>query len=349
MQLLLSICIPTYNRVNELIELIDTLLTIPRDDFEIVITDNQSTDHTQKAIMAYSDPRVRYCYNEEPIPALMNTIHSMFNGRGKYILYCNDRDLLYADQIQKLMCLLENRDYSFVHSFDNCKNSGEVKEFEKGYESLLHQNLCRHPSGMVFNRQLMEETVEENTFIDLVPYVYTYDFLMLELIKYKKSALVDCCYWGRRPPVYLGTHRAGTGNNYYFFPECRERTFHKFFEYIICNDDNRYTEQQKKGLLQRLYTQFCTLFCNYKLCMSDKNETAHYGLTPEHVSTAKMLRIFAAFYSRSIERFENMKLDNKYIRYVCKQRVHCYCKVVFCCLKIDIWNMVKWLKETVDK
>lgn len=73
----------------------DDVLTIDREDFEIVITDNQSTDGTRDVITGYSDSRVQYCENAEPLPALLNTIRSIYNARGKYALYCNDRDLLF--------------------------------------------------------------------------------------------------------------------------------------------------------------------------------------------------------------------------------------------------------------
>ena len=66
----LSICIPTYNRIAQVSEVIDELLTIDSNEFEIVITDNMSTDGTKEKILSYTDSRVRYCGNTEPLPHL---------------------------------------------------------------------------------------------------------------------------------------------------------------------------------------------------------------------------------------------------------------------------------------
>jgi glycosyltransferase involved in cell wall biosynthesis len=42
----LSVCIPTFNRSERLMEIVLELLTFEHPDFRIVITDNCSTDNT---------------------------------------------------------------------------------------------------------------------------------------------------------------------------------------------------------------------------------------------------------------------------------------------------------------
>ena len=344
MSLLLSICIPTYNRISELSELIDLLLTIERDDFEIVITDNQSTDNTRQVLLSYTDKRLRYCCNDEAIPALLNMIHSIYNGKGKYVLYCNDRDILYPNEVVQLMEILEKDDYSFIHSTRHSEYcSQKLDVFNKEYESLINQHCNRHPSGMVFNRKLMEEHIDENIFGDYLQYIYTYDFLMLELFKYEKSAFYHCGYWGTRPVSYLRDHKAGTGPNLYFLPENREKTFYGIIDFIFGRNRFHLQLHEKQQVAKALYMHFAVLFCNYKLCLADVNETAHYGVERKHISTSEMIKIYKGFFYRSLERIKQEEDGEKIANYVKKQKIHLSICVIKSCIKIDILNCIKFL------
>ena len=326
--------------------MIDAVITIDRDDFEIVITDNQSTDGTRDVITGYSDSRVRYCENAEPLPALLNTIRSIYNARRKYALYCNDRDLLFPENIGKLLKFLENKELSFVH---NSKFGEGTVEYKKGFDSLFHQDLCRHPSGMVFNRRIIEKYIDEDSFQKHLASIYTYDFLMIDLLSYENSALVDLQYWGKRPIEYIRSHRAGTGNNYYFLPENREKTFYAYFDYIFENDRFALSENEQLLLSKRIYGKFCKLFCNYKLCMSDMNETAHYGLDRQFISTRKMLRIYCDYYARSIHYFQHQSYALSFIAEIPKWKHSCCFKVLKCCLKIEVLNALKLLNRFCSK
>lgn len=60
-----SVVIPTYNRVGILNRSIDSVLGQAFSDFELIIIDNGSTDHTGEWLKQnYSDPRIRYHYQQ---------------------------------------------------------------------------------------------------------------------------------------------------------------------------------------------------------------------------------------------------------------------------------------------
>lgn len=342
--MILSICIATYNRADVLKELIDSLLEINCDDFEIVVTDNCSTDDTKRIILNYTDKRIRYILNKKPIPALLNVIHSIYNAKGKYALYCNDRDVLYPQKIYKLIDFLKNQDLSFVFCPRKSRYNENLTIFEKGYDSLIHQECVHHPTGMIFNRDLMEIYLKEEEYYKYVDVIYTYDFLMLDLFKYEKSAICNLGYWGTRSTEYIGTHRAGTGSNLYFMPETRSRTFYAIVEHIFKDNIYCLTEKEKKSLLKKLYTYFAILFCNYKLCMSDKNESAHYGLQRKYISIVSMIKIYNAFFSESLEKIKNI-FNYDVIKYIKKKKVKYLITLIKSCIKIDILTIAKALKN----
>ena len=69
-----SIGLPVYNGENFLEEAVESLLAQTFEDFELIISDNASTDRTKAICQAYAaqDDRVRYFRNHENIGASGN-------------------------------------------------------------------------------------------------------------------------------------------------------------------------------------------------------------------------------------------------------------------------------------
>ncbi len=59
-----TIIIPTYNREQFLKRTIDSILMQTFKDFELLIIDDGSTDHTKDLIDTYGDNRIIYHYKE---------------------------------------------------------------------------------------------------------------------------------------------------------------------------------------------------------------------------------------------------------------------------------------------
>lgn len=343
MKKILSICIPTYNRIAELSEIIDALLTIDSNDFEIVITDNMSTDGTKEKILSYTDSRVRYCGNTEPLPPFINMIHSIFNAQGKYALYCNDRDVLFPKEIPSLIEMLRQNEFAFVYTSSKSKiDEGEWSVFDRGFESLMNNSCIHHPTGMVYNRTLIEKYLKEEVYGKYLQYINTYDFLMLDLFFYGKSAHFSNKYWGTREIEFIKKNKSGT--QIYFSPEIREKMFYGIVDHIFLENDYKLTFEQKQKLINKIYKEFCFLFCKYKACMADENETAHYGLDKEYISTAKMLRLYRNFFNRSLAHLECKKYEVNLIKYIRSRTMLFYLEIIKNCLKIDLINIYKKLK-----
>jgi glycosyltransferase involved in cell wall biosynthesis len=67
-----SVVIPTYNRANLLKYGIQTVLEQKFGDFEIVVSDNCSSDNTEEIVKNLNDPRIKYFKTEKNIPMLEN-------------------------------------------------------------------------------------------------------------------------------------------------------------------------------------------------------------------------------------------------------------------------------------
>jgi abequosyltransferase len=130
--LLLSLCIPTYNRLMLLTEALSAII-IQIDDkvtrsVEILISNNASTDDTEKyvkeVIAKHPHLQIRYFCNEENMGADTNIYRVIRQAKGEWIYVLSDDDILLPGGLAKLLELIEKYP-SFdafclnMYSFDN--------------------------------------------------------------------------------------------------------------------------------------------------------------------------------------------------------------------------------------
>ena len=92
---LLSIGLAVYNGERHLAQAIDSLLAQDVGDFELIISDNASTDATEAICREYAaaDPRVRYIRNAENIGAAANYNRVFELSTGRYFMWGSDDDV----------------------------------------------------------------------------------------------------------------------------------------------------------------------------------------------------------------------------------------------------------------
>lgn len=116
---LVSIGFPVYNGERYVEGALDALLAQTFEDFEIVISDNASTDGTPEICRAYAarDPRVRYHRNETNLGHTINTNQVVHMARGRYYRQHHDDDLMEPTCLQACVEALEaNPDAVLAHT-----------------------------------------------------------------------------------------------------------------------------------------------------------------------------------------------------------------------------------------
>ena len=98
---LVSICIPCYNAGETSKETIQSLINQTYSDFEVIISDNHSTDNTIEIIKSFHDDRIRIYENESNLGVIQNYHLALSRATGKYVkLLCAD-DIITPDCIEK--------------------------------------------------------------------------------------------------------------------------------------------------------------------------------------------------------------------------------------------------------
>lgn len=110
-----SIVIPTFNRVKFLKVAIAITLEQTYKDFEIIISNNCSTDETREVVKSFKDKRIRYFENKKNIGAEQNMKKVISYARGNYIFTLGDDDFIfYENTLQEVKKIIDEKQYGFI-------------------------------------------------------------------------------------------------------------------------------------------------------------------------------------------------------------------------------------------
>jgi len=160
-----SIGLPVYNGENYLERSLETILSQSFDDFELIVSDNASTDSTRKICESYckQDDRIQYNRSEKNMGAAWNFNRAFELSSGKYFKWAAHDDMLAADFLLRCVETME-RDHSVVL----CHSEIEIID-EQG------RPIKNHPHGSANINQYLSNIncVEPHLrFADLIKYVH---------------------------------------------------------------------------------------------------------------------------------------------------------------------------------
>jgi len=102
-----SICIPTFNRVNLLSFAIESVLQQTYQDFELIVCDDGSQDSTPQFMSQYIDSRIKYIRHPENIGKSNNMRSGFDAAKGEYFMKFDDDDRLTSDFLARTVVILE--------------------------------------------------------------------------------------------------------------------------------------------------------------------------------------------------------------------------------------------------
>jgi glycosyltransferase involved in cell wall biosynthesis len=127
---LISVGLPTYNRASDLKRCIDSVLAQDYSNFELIISDNASTDGTQSLCeeLGRKDQRIRYIRQTTNRGPAANFQAVLDEARGEFFMWLGDDDWLAPNYISRcIQVLLEEPEYVIVCGLPkHCNDDGTV-------------------------------------------------------------------------------------------------------------------------------------------------------------------------------------------------------------------------------
>ncbi|GAC1574701.1 MAG: glycosyltransferase family 2 protein [Candidatus Elarobacter sp.] len=174
---LVSVGLPVRNGERFLAQAIDSILAQTFEDFELIISDNASTDATPAIAATYAerDTRVRFLRNASDRGAAYNYNRVTALARGRYIRHAAHDDVLAPTNLERCVALLE-ADASIVLAYPQMSRideSGTVMDTFRGsldldegdpvarwrrFVRLIHQGSMCDPVFGVFRADALRDT-----------------------------------------------------------------------------------------------------------------------------------------------------------------------------------------------
>lgn len=103
---LFSVTITTYNRSELLPRALESVLAQTFRDFELIVVDDGSTDDTRDLVAAYTDPRIRYVFQENSgLSAARN--RGVAASNGTYVTFLDDDDEALPEWLTRFSGLVD--------------------------------------------------------------------------------------------------------------------------------------------------------------------------------------------------------------------------------------------------
>ena len=142
----LSIGLPVYNGETYLIESLDSLLSQSYEDFELIISDNASTDGTGDICRRYAkqDPRIHFIRQPRNIGLALNHNFVFQEARGELFKWASHDDLYARDLLQRCVDALDENPHT-VLAHSSTAIIDESGSVVKLFEYLLDTASLRVP------------------------------------------------------------------------------------------------------------------------------------------------------------------------------------------------------------
>jgi glycosyltransferase involved in cell wall biosynthesis len=198
----ISILMPVYNMDQYLEGAIKSALTQTYPEFELLIIDDQSTDHTAEIVKSFKDKRIKYFLNEKNLGPIKNFNKCLHLADTEFIVFLHADDQLKPNMLEKSYKLLKEKP-NMAYTFSSCEiidSQGNYRYLNKPfkqdliwsgpelYKRHLYSNFVLFPS--VFARR--ECVIKLGGFDEQFIYVSDWDlWLRIEACSYKVGYFSD--------------------------------------------------------------------------------------------------------------------------------------------------------------
>ncbi len=288
--IVLSICIPSYNRFLNIKAQLQSLLEIKSNEFDIIIVDNGSPHNIYEEIPC-KDNRVKILKRKKVVSPAYSYNTCVSYADGKYALLLLDQDYINGKYLKAFIEILKSNETHggyCVLSSENTDKEYEVWEKERALPYFGY--LGQHPSGIFFRTEYIKKLFKMHETIEFENRLF-YDIL-----------LTECAVQGRMIKCYLPLVRRAKKEerlaiqsyniptptpDLFFFPRARLKQMDIYCRHLTglrCSKDmyNKTVEY----LYKRTLWQMTTL---YRLMSLDRAECLHYRISPRKISIFESL------------------------------------------------------------
>lgn len=153
--ILVTIGMPTYNVGRFIAQTIRSVLAQTYTNFEIIITDDGSTDNTVEEIKKFNDPRIKLIVDDENHGISYRLNQQIDLAKGKYFVRMDGDDLMFPDRVEKQVHYLEEHPEVDVVGAGAVIIDDDNKIIGKRQSTIT----CQRPEDVINNTPFIHPTV----------------------------------------------------------------------------------------------------------------------------------------------------------------------------------------------
>ena len=111
-----SIVMPSYNTAAYISDSINSILAQTHTDWELIIVDDCSTDHTEEIVAGFCDPRIRFIKNETNSGAAISRNRALREAKGKWVAFLDSDDTWEPEKLERQIAFMKEHGYKFTYT-----------------------------------------------------------------------------------------------------------------------------------------------------------------------------------------------------------------------------------------
>ena len=191
---MVSVVVPTFNRLPLLKHAISSVLAQSWQDFELLVVDDGSWDGTEDYVRGIPDPRVRYFWlaHSGNIARVRNA--GALQGRGNWVAFLDSDDLWLPAKLTTQLARMDSGSWSYTR-YDVIDESGRPKPMSGSWKELqgwIAEDVLSTTASVALCTVLMKRALFNNigTFNEDPRLVYREDYHLL--VRLALAAPVAC-------------------------------------------------------------------------------------------------------------------------------------------------------------
>lgn len=299
---ILSICIATYNRGQEVYDKIRKILSCNKPAIEVVVSDNASTDNTVDLLNSIKNDNFVFIENKENKGAVYNYMRALDGANAKYAMFMTDKDSLDLVNIECILDYLEKKLFAVGYFALDYKKGKDfsAKEYTTEKKCLsAFAYLSKHPTGYIYNNDSLKKLhiLDTYTNIDDVGY-FPFEFIAAELSLNSIGVMFDVCFCETCPiPKDRNTFSAtysSENNNIFFSPKARLLQFERYVTHL---SKLNIAHNTKKYIYKKLLKHsFSMAIQQLKKIMQDANKCHYYKVEQEIIDDKRVRELTKYFF-----------------------------------------------------
>lgn len=198
---MISVCLPTYNGSEFIIEQITSILNQLSGNDEIIISDDCSTDNTLQLIRELNDDRIKIFENNKFISYIFNFENSIKKAHGDIIFLSDQDDVWLPNKVAEMCLALKDTDFVLSDCYVTDKDLNIVSESYYSIRKTKKNKFISLLGGspylgccMAFNRRILTKVLPFPSYIsshdiwigNVASFFYKSVFIDNKLIYYRR-------------------------------------------------------------------------------------------------------------------------------------------------------------------